>query len=158
MLDDGGVVLFLRWAEVLRSTSYRRTRDRGAPAPLPKTRTVLVVDDSPVIRDIVSEVLVGVGLKVLTAENGLVAARILESSACDLVISDVEMPELSGLELLEHIRKVNDTLPVVILTTRSAPETRHKAASLGANAYIVKSEFRGNVLLDVVRRFVELPT
>ena len=158
MLDDGGVVLFLRWAEVLRSTSHRRTSARSAPAPLPKTSTVLVVDDSPVIRDIVSEVLVGVGLKVLTAENGLVAVRILESSPCDLVISDVEMPQLSGLELLEHIRKTNDILPVVILTTRSSPETRHKAASLGANAYIVKSEFRGNVLLDVVRRFVELPT
>ena len=158
MLDDGKVVLFLRWAEALRTATERRVPQARGPLPAARASTVLVVDDSPVIRDIVSEVLTGAGLKVVTAENGLTAKRYLESNVCDLVVSDVEMPEMSGLELLEHIRKSNDTLPVIILTTRSSPESRRRAASLGANAYIVKSEFRGNVLLDVVRQFVELAT
>jgi two-component system, chemotaxis family, sensor kinase CheA len=157
MLDDGKVVLFLRWAEALRTSARGYTQVKPAPIATARTNIVLVVDDSPVIRDIVSEVLVSAGLKVITADNGRAAKRIIDAGGCDLVISDVEMPELSGLELLEQIRKTNDSLPVIMLTTRSAPESRHKAASLGANAYIVKSEFQGNVLLDVVRQFLELP-
>jgi len=155
--EDGEVVLFLRWAEALRANPHRRGEALESQVKANKSGTVLVVDDSPVIRDIVSELLVNAGLKVLTAENGRFAIQVLNSHSCDLVISDVEMPELSGLELLEHIRKTNDTLPVVMLTTRSSPESRRKAASLGANAYVVKSEFRGSILLDVVRQFVELP-
>jgi len=158
VLDDGATVLFLRWAEALRASAQRRSVEPHLHASPARTPTVLVVDDSPIIRDIVSEVLISAGLHVLTAEDGLVAAQLLENGSCDLVISDVEMPQLSGLELLERIRRTNDALPVIMLTTRSSPESRRKAASLGANAYIVKSEFRGSVLLDVVRQFVEVPT
>jgi chemotaxis protein histidine kinase CheA len=157
VLDDGEVVLFLRWAEVLRANLVRRQDDQKATAAGATASTVLVVDDSAVIRDIVSEVLIGAGLRVVTAENGREAERLLGTIDCDLVISDVEMPEMSGLELLERIRSINEMLPVVMLTTRSSPESRRKAASLGANAYIVKSEFRGTVLLEVVRRFLEIP-
>lgn len=157
VLDDGEAVLFLRWAEVLRANLTRRQGEQKAPATSAAASSVLVVDDSAVIRDIVSEVLTGAGLRVVTAENGREAEQLLRTIDCDLVISDVEMPEMSGLELLERIRSTNEVLPVIMLTTRSSPESRRKAASLGANAYIVKSEFRGTVLLEVVRRFLEIP-
>ncbi|MBI5533779.1 MAG: response regulator [Deltaproteobacteria bacterium] len=152
---DGSVVLLLRWADVLRASVRRQSavQTRDAAAQLPR---ILVVDDSDVVRDIVADILVNAGLAVETASNGAAALERLERPGIDLVISDVEMPRMTGFELLERIRQRTEALPVIMLTTRSSPEDRRKAAGLGANAYVVKSEFQGSTLLEVVGRFVEL--
>ncbi len=157
-LEDGRPIFFLRWSEVLREGRQHSSTSVPAPAPRARKPRVLVVDDSPVIRDIVGEILTSAGVEVLSADNGKAALELIARQPCDLVITDLEMPRMTGLELLEHIRKDNEILPVVVLTTRNRPEHRREAALLGANAYIAKSEFRGENLMDVVRRFIDLPS
>jgi two-component system chemotaxis sensor kinase CheA len=74
----------------------------------------------------------------------------------DLVVSDIEMPKMDGFSLLEQIRRRTQRLPVVMLTTRASVHDRQRATTLGANAYVLKEDFRSDVLLDVVQRFVPL--
>jgi len=157
-LDDGRLVLvpqFDRLARLLRATAV------DAPRPVAQAsrrRRVLVVDDSPVIRDLVSEVLTSVGLEVTVADDGALGLRSIEIAEPDLVLSDVEMPVMDGFELLKQIRTRTQRLPVVMLTTRGSIEDRKKASSLGANAYLVKSEFEGGALVEVIQRFLDLPS
>ena len=97
-----------------------------------------------------------VGIDVAMAEDGAAALRAMELLVPDLVLSDVEMPGMDGLELLRRIRTKNQLLPIVMLTTRGSAEDKKAAAELGANAYLVKSEFEGRKLLDAVSRFINL--
>jgi two-component system chemotaxis sensor kinase CheA len=157
VLPDGRMVLLLRWAEMQREAEHRRDHDAREPAPAVRKPRILVVDDSPVICDIVSEVLGSAGFDVRAESNGVAALERLREWEADLVITDVEMPRMDGLALLERIRHDHALLPVVVLTTRSSPADRRNAALLGANAYIAKSEFQGETLLGVVRRYVDLP-
>jgi chemotaxis protein histidine kinase CheA len=158
VLEDGRVVLlpelnFLQRA--LRAASPGA--DAADPAPREARRDrVLVVDDSPVVRDLVSEILSDAGLSVETAEDGAAAWEIIQRQEPDLLVSDVEMPRMTGLELLDHVRRRTQRMPVVLLTTRGSLEDRRKATTLGANAYLVKTDFQSDKLLDVVRRFVRL--
>jgi two-component system, chemotaxis family, sensor kinase CheA len=121
-----------------------------------RARRVLVVDDSPIVRELLTEMLATAGLVVDAAEDGLAALRTMESVQPDLVLSDVEMPRMGGLELLRRIRGQNQRLPVVMLTTRGSAADRKAAAELGADAYLVKSDFEGSKLLDTVSRFINL--
>ena len=153
-LDDGQLVLLLRH-EVLLGRATVRVRAPAAPAER-RQRRVLVVDDSPIVRELVADMLHGVGLDVAMAEDGAAALRALEAAPADLVLSDVEMPGMDGLELLRRIRTKNQLLPIVMLTTRGSVEDKKAAAQLGANGYLVKSEFEGAKLLDAVSRFINL--
>jgi DNA-binding response OmpR family regulator len=79
---------------------------------------------------------------------------VLERGAPDLVVTDVEMPNLDGFGLLARIRERSLGLPVIMLTTRGSPEDRRRAATLGADAYLIKSDFQGATLLEQVRRYI----
>jgi CheY-like chemotaxis protein len=159
VLEDGRVVLLPELNYLQRAL---RVVHPGADAKEPsverETRRdrVLVVDDSPVVRDLVSEILSDAGLSVETAEDGAAAWEIIQRKEPDLLVSDVEMPRMTGLELLSHVRTRSQRLPVVLLTTRGSLEDRRRATTLGANAYLVKTDFESDKLLDVVRRFVRL--
>jgi two-component system, chemotaxis family, sensor kinase CheA len=154
-LDDGRLVLILAVAGLIR-----RSEGRLAPRPTPtKTerptrRSILVVDDSPMARDLVVEILSGLHLTVRTAGDGEAALASMDEARPDLVLSDVEMPRMDGFELLRRLRAKWQHLPVVMLTTRGSPEDRRQAASLGANAYLIKSEFEEATLVDTVQRLL----
>jgi CheY-like chemotaxis protein len=141
--------------EALAGRAAARARPRAEPLAR-RQRRVLVVDDSPIVRELVADMLHGVGLDVAMAEDGAAALREMESGVPDLVLSDVEMPGMDGLELLRRIRTKNQLLPIVMLTTRGSAADKKAAAELGANAYLVKSEFEGSKLIDAVSRFINL--
>jgi chemotaxis protein histidine kinase CheA len=155
-LDDGRLVLVVSLDALLSNprqiAHFSRTpsRDRGR-------RRVLVVDDSPIVRDLLGELLSSVGLEVRTAGDGAAALDSLAEHPVDLIVCDVEMPVMDGFELLRRLRDRADRVPVVMVTTRGSVSDRATAASLGADALIVKSEFENAQLLDTVRRFVEIP-
>jgi CheY-like chemotaxis protein len=154
-LDDGRLVLVVSLDALLSNPrqiahfSRLPLRDRGR-------RRVLVVDDSPIVRDLLSELLSSVGLEVRTAGDGAVALQSLADHPVDLIVCDVEMPVMDGFEFLRRLRDRADRVPVVMVTTRGSVSDRATAASLGADALIVKSEFENAQLLDTVRRFVEI--
>ena len=157
VLEDGRIVLLPELNYVQRA--LRARAGQLVPGSLPQERRrqrVLVVDDSPVVRELVTEILSAAGLQVEQAEDGAAALESILQSEPDLLVSDVEMPRMNGFDLLAEVRRRSQRLPVVMLSTRGSVEDRKRATRLGANAYLVKTEFHSESLLEVVRRFVNL--
>jgi two-component system chemotaxis sensor kinase CheA len=155
VMDDGRLVLLLEPTTLLGQRLRRDSRDLRPVAVKTRAR-VLVVDDSPIIRDLLVELLTAAKLDVHTAADGAEALEVLDRHRVDLVLSDVEMPGIDGFELLTRVRQRDPDLPVVMVTTRGSIADRERAAALGANAYLVKSEFRDRDMLDAIARFVEV--
>lgn len=85
-----------------------------------KKRMILVVDDDAFVSEMLAEILAGDGYQVETAEHGRAAlAKLAELPEISLVISDMNMPEMNGLELIEAIRKSESDVPIIILTGNS---------------------------------------
>ncbi len=109
-------------------------------SPSQKRRTVLIADDSVYIRQSVLQVLTHAGYDVLEARDGLEALERLLSSSIDVLLLDIEMPNLNGYELLNIIRANPQfaRLKVIMLTSRSSEKHRHHAQELGSHAYLTK--------------------
>jgi two-component system, NtrC family, response regulator HydG len=115
--------------------------------------TILVVDDKEMMRDSVGSTLQRAGFQVLCAEDGQAALTQIAARRPDAVITDLKMPGLSGLELIERIRQIDDELPVVMMTAFANVETAVKAMKLGAFDYITKP-FEGDELVIAVKRAI----
>jgi DNA-binding response OmpR family regulator len=105
----------------------------GTDAPA----SVLVVDDEPMVREVVTEYLQLDGLRVHEAPDGSSAAKWLESNRPDLVVLDLMLPGVDGLTLLRRLRSVGD-VPVILLTARADETDRVVGLELGADDYVVK--------------------
>ena len=154
-LDDGRLVLVVSLDALLTRPRHAAELAR-AQVQVRGRRRVLVVDDSPIVRDLLCELLSSVGLEVRAAADGAAALESLAEEPADLIVSDVEMPVMDGFELLRQLRQRAMRVPVVMVTTRGSVSDRALAAELGADALIVKSEFENAHLLETVRRFVEI--
>ncbi|HEX7238866.1 MAG TPA: response regulator, partial [Longimicrobiaceae bacterium] len=126
------------------------------PAAGPARRRVLVVDDSITTRTLEQSTLEAAGYEVATAVDGADGWRKLQEDGADLVVSDVEMPRMSGFELCEAIRASRRfaSLPVVLVTSLDSAEHRARGLEAGADAYVGKSGFDQEALLDIVRQLV----
>jgi len=116
--------------------------------------TVLVVDDKEMLRDSVGVTLQRAGFGVLAAGAGEAALEMIARRKPDAVVTDLKMPGMSGLELLERIREFDEDLPVVMMTAFGAIETAVQAMRLGAYTYITKP-FEGDELIVAVKRAIE---
>ncbi|HNN53433.1 MAG TPA: response regulator [Pseudomonadota bacterium] len=149
-LDDGRLVLYLNPAALL---ARARQKD-GALARIHPSRQkkILVVEDSPIVRQLTSLALGSGGYAITTAEDGRQGLSACERELPDLVVSDLDMPEMDGLTLLSHIRERWPGLPVIIFSNHASPEYQQRARALGASEYVVKSKAdRGSLLLAVQR-------
>ncbi|MDB5079905.1 MAG: CheA signal transduction histidine kinase [Chloroflexi bacterium] len=118
--------------------------------------TILVVDDSLATRELERSILETAGFKVETARDGLEALKICREHRPDLVLTDVEMPNMDGFRLSMAIKqddRLRD-LPVIIVSSRDSDEDRRKGLDAGAQAYIVKGQFEQNKLLDTISRLL----
>jgi chemosensory pili system protein ChpA (sensor histidine kinase/response regulator) len=115
-------------------------RTRGAVSARARARRILLVDDSISIRKFVGQMLEKAGFEVITANDGAEALRRLDDTAVDAVITDLEMPRISGYELIEDLRAraSTRTLPVVVLTTRAGAKHVNLARRLGIAHYVTK--------------------
>lgn len=118
--------------------------------------TVLVVDDSLSIRKFLAGLLSNQGFEVDMAKNGYHALEILNQKEFDMVITDLEMPHLSGYELIEQIRAENrwEDLPVIVLTGRASKHIQQLSMNLGADEFIIKP-FKEDELLDKIGMFLK---
>jgi DNA-binding response OmpR family regulator len=98
---------------------------------------VLVVDDEPTVREVVVGYLRRDGHQVMEAEDGPTAVRLLESESFDLVVLDMMLPGVNGLDILRRIRAMGD-MPVIMLTARAEESDRVAGLELGADDYVVK--------------------
>ena len=115
---------------------------------------ILIVEDSPTMRALLISALEGLetAVKVTEAESGFEALRQLPRTRFDLIVTDINMPDINGLELVSFVRN-NDaykTIPLVIVSTEGSERDRDKGVGLGADAYLVKP-FEPDELCDVVR-------
>ena len=118
---------------------------------------VLIVEDSPTMRSLIATTVEEIGaIEVLEAENGFEALRILPKQKIDLIITDINMPDINGLEIV-HFVKSNPNyqkIPVIIVTTEQGEEDRKKGLALGAAEYITKP-FKPEELVMVVKRHLK---
>jgi two-component system chemotaxis sensor kinase CheA len=158
ILGDGRIALLLDPVALSRTTGRTRHRPAAAPAPAQKLAPkVLVVEDSYTVRELQRSILEAAGYRVETARDGKEAfERVGSDEGIDLVLTDLEMPEMDGLELTRAIRARADraSLPVVIVTSRGTDQDRRLGVEAGANAYMVKRAFDQHALLDIVERLV----
>ena len=118
-------------------------------------KTIMTVDDSASLRQMVSFVLRGGGYEVVEAVDGLDALSKLNGQDLDLLLSDINMPKMDGIELTRKLRAMPQYkfVPIVLLTTESHPEKKQEGKSAGATAWIVKP-FNPDQLLAVVKKVV----
>ena len=116
-------------------------------------RHVLVIDDSEIIRSVMSSALEDAGYAVDTAEDGQAALDLLDGRPIDTIVCDVSMPRLDGLGFLQSLRANarNARVPVLMLTTDARVSTKGAAQAGGAQAYLVKP-CKPGVFVDAVNR------
>ena len=148
--EDGRLVLILSVPGLARqSRSVAGTRVEAAA--LPRIVSVLVVDDSAVVRDSVARILSHAGFSVRMAAGGEQALGAVAEEMPDAILLDIDMPKMNGFEVLRRVREQSD-VPIVMLTLRVSAEDQRRAAELGATAYIVKSQFQEATVVDTLRR------
>lgn len=108
--------------------------------PIEDSRTVLVAEDEPDVRNLIAFKLTTAGFKVSTAANGRKALSMIERTPPDLMILDVAMPELSGIDVCRAVRSTVRTraLPVIMLTARTHVQQEHEGLMAGADLYLRK--------------------
>jgi two-component system chemotaxis sensor kinase CheA len=158
ILGDGEIALIVDPNHILRrpadeSHPARKAAPPEDPAEAPK---VLVIDDQFTVRELQRSILETAGYRVETANNGVEALERIALGGVDIVLSDVEMPEMDGFELLKAIREdpESGSLPVVMVTSMGGEEQRRRGAEEGADAYIVKEDYDQQALLDVIARLI----
>jgi two-component system chemotaxis sensor kinase CheA len=158
ILGDGRIALLLDPAALTRGPEGRTQHPAALPEQPAREHTkVLVVEDSFTVRELQRSILEAAGYRVATARNGREALRCLEVDVdIGLVLTDIEMPELDGIELVRAIRadERHTELPVVIVTTRAEEEDRQAGLEAGADAYMAKRSFDQQALLDTIGQLV----
>ncbi|HRI54461.1 MAG TPA: response regulator, partial [Pseudomonadota bacterium] len=151
MLDDGRLVLYLNPAELVQRAQSSTSSTSSYPPPV-RSRRVLVVDDSVMIRQLLSLVLGAAGYSVTTADDGRHGLAVCEQGLPDLILCDLDMPEMGGMEMLQKVRARWPKLPVIIFSNHSSPELQQRAQALGVSEYVVKAEYNKESLLHAVER------
>lgn len=103
-------------------------------------KTILIVDDSESIREVVTFTLKNAGYNVLVGNDGKQALAFFDGREIDLMITDLHMPNMDGIELIKQVRQLNDyaNMPILFLTTESQTERKMEAKNAGATGWIIK--------------------
>jgi two-component system sensor histidine kinase and response regulator WspE len=159
LLDDGSVVLIidvedlLRSVEKLLSTGRLERIERGAQGARGVSRKrILVVDDSLTVRELQRKLLSNRGYDVAVAVDGMDGWNALRSEDFDLLITDIDMPRMDGIELVTLVRRDQrlQSLPVMVVSYKDREEDRRRGLDAGADYYLAKASFHDDALLDAV--------
>jgi chemosensory pili system protein ChpA (sensor histidine kinase/response regulator) len=159
LLGDGSVVLILNPDQLGQAPrpNRRGTIETSTLPAAEQSLTILVVDDSPSVRRVISRLLQGEGWTVLTARDGLEALEVLHHAPTqpDLMLVDIEMPRMDGYELVASVRNqaAHAHIPVVMVTSRASSKHRRQAEEVGANGFVVKP-YLDEDLLATIRALV----
>jgi chemosensory pili system protein ChpA (sensor histidine kinase/response regulator) len=180
--ENGNVVLVLDIPQIVFTKIRMKEKDaavvpsRPRPSILPKAPAktqgrrhevsrkliegrkplILIVDDSLSVRKFLSGVLGKHGFDIDTARNGKTAMEMLTQKKYDLIITDLEMPQVSGYELIEQIRADSqwDELPVIVLTGRASKHIQQHSLKIGANEFVIKP-FKDKELLEKISTYID---
>jgi two-component system sensor histidine kinase and response regulator WspE len=144
-LDENGLpLLILDMEDLVQTAQGRAATEPPHGASSSDTPRILVVDDSHTVREIVRRLLVRAGYNVTAAQNGQEAWNLLRLNEYDLLISDVDMPQMNGIELVTKIRENARMarMPVMILSYKNHDEDRRRGLQAGADFYLTKGDFQ----------------
>lgn len=118
-------------------------------------KNILIVDDSPSIRELVNLTLESAGYSVEKAIDGVDALKLLDGRVFNLIITDLNMPNMDGIQFIREVRATTDyaTIPILLLTTESQQAKKEEAKAAGATGWIVKP-FVQEKLLEVVKKVI----
>ncbi len=116
-------------------------------------KKVLVVDDSPTVREVERKILENAGFKVDVAVDGVDGWNLVRLVDYDLVVSDIDMPRMTGFELTSKIRKRFPKLPIVIVSYKDRAEEKERALLAGANVYLTKSSFQDDSFIKTALNY-----
>jgi two-component system, chemotaxis family, sensor kinase CheA len=158
ILGNGEICMVLNLLEIFQMASGQTTRTTRPLliADRPPSH-ILLVEDSIPIRTQVKRILVGAGYEVTTAIDGTDGFNQLLTGTFDGIVSDIEMPNLTGLEMTSQIRQLPEYqhLPIVLVSTLASPEHRQRGLSMGANAYLTKGDFDQSLLLQTLSQLLK---
>ena len=167
LMDDGSPVLILdvsdlvrtidnmlntgqlRPVDVNKATSKKGSDTKGT---LGKHKRLLVVDDSITVREMTRKLLQNRGYDVDVAVNGMDAWTAIRSNSYDLIVSDIDMPRMNGIELVKQIKAHPkfQVIPVIIVSYRDREDDRIQGMEAGANYYLTKSSFHDDTLINAI--------
>ena len=159
ILGNGEVCMILNPPDIIKLGQQFSTQSKVTSSEDSETvikPVILLVEDSIAVRTQEKRILEKAGYEVITAVDGLDGLKKLKAHQVDGIISDVEMPNLTGLEFTEEVRKNSDyrELPLILITSLASEEDKKRGADAGANAYIVKDQFNQGMLLETLDRLV----
>lgn len=159
LLDDGRVALIVDVEDMLRSVDKllntgrleRIARHHQQHAQAARKR-ILVVDDSLTVRELQRKLLINRGYDVAVAVDGMDGWNALRSESFDLLITDIDMPRMDGIELVTLLRRDNrlQSLPVMVVSYKDREEDRRRGLDAGADYYLAKASSHDDALLDAV--------
>jgi two-component system sensor histidine kinase and response regulator WspE len=159
LLDDGSAVLIIDVEDMLRSVEkllntgrLERIDRRNRQADNQARKRVLVVDDSLTVRELERKLLLGRGYEVAVAVDGMDGWNALRAEDFDLLITDIDMPRMDGIELVTLLRRDSrlQSLPVMVVSYKDREEDRRRGLDAGADYYLAKASFHDDALLDAV--------
>ncbi|RKS23481.1 two-component system sensor histidine kinase and response regulator WspE [Pseudomonas sp. WPR_5_2] len=159
LLDDGSVVLIVDVEDMLRSVDkllntgrLERIARHSHQAAEAARKRILVVDDSLTVRELQRKLLINRGYDVAVAVDGMDGWNALRSEDFDLLITDIDMPRMDGIELVSLLRRDNrlQSLPVMVVSYKDREEDRRRGLDAGADYYLAKASFHDDALLDAV--------
>lgn len=159
LLDDGSVVLIVDVEDMLRSVDkllntgrLERIARRAQQTVEAARKRILVVDDSLTVRELQRKLLLNRGYEVAVAVDGMDGWNALRSEDFDLLITDIDMPRMDGIELVTLLRRDTrlQSLPVMVVSYKDREEDRRRGLDAGADYYLAKASFHDDALLDAV--------
>jgi two-component system sensor histidine kinase and response regulator WspE len=163
LTDDGTPVLIFDVEDMIRSVEklvsegrIERVRHGAAAAAPVRRKRVLVVDDSLTVRELERKLLAGRGYDVAVAVDGMDGWNVLRAEPFDLVITDIDMPRMDGIELVGLIRQEPrmHQLPVMVVSYKDREQDRQRGLQAGADYYLAKGNFHDAALLDAVQDLI----
>ena len=158
-MEDGSPVLIIDVEDLVRSTDkllngvrLKKVSQTTETTESTIRKRVLVVDDSITVREVERKLLENKGYEVEIAVNGMDGWNALRTGQYDLVISDVDMPRMTGIELVSQIKNHSSlkSIPVIIVSYKDREEDRIRGLEVGADYYLTKSSFHDDTLLNAV--------
>ena len=162
LLDDSSPVLIIDVDDLLNSAD--KLLDAGqvervarfSEGPALRRKRVLVVDDSLTVRELERKLLIGRGYDVTVAVDGMDGWNVLRAEKFDLLVTDIDMPRMDGIELVGLVRRDPQlqSLPVVVVSYKDREEDRRRGLDAGADHYLAKSSFHDETLLEAVQMLI----
>ena len=155
ILEDASPVLILDVQDMIRSID-QRVSGTGEASDAHAGKRILLVEDSMTVRELARKLLTGRGYQVDTALDGMDGWNALKTASYDLVITDMDMPRMNGIELIKRIRadfKLR-TMPVLMVTYKERDEDRHSGLQAGANRYLSKASFHDKSFITAIEELI----